>query len=449
MSHNIAIVSGEVSGDLTGSALVREMRAIRPDLHIWGIGSRHMADERVDLLFDSGSWGAIGYVEALQLFPALRFRVLPALFRAIASRKPDAVILIDFGAFNIRVARFCSARGVPVLYYFPPGSWKRSGQAGGELAQVTTAIATPFPWSADRLREAGAQVEFVGHPLLDIVRPPHTREEFSARFGLDVKNPVIGLLPGSRAFEVEHNSPAMLGAAQAIQRVLPAAQFVFAAASTMARERIERVVRDFQVRSSNPDRRVDGQSGAADRHGARSPEVRLVTPEGVVVPADHRPDSDFEARLRSQLNPLPVIVADGCAYDVIAHSDVLLTCAGTATLEAAILGTPMVIIYKGSRLMAIEYKLRRLNRIKHIGMPNIISDERIVPELIHLDANPERMATEALRLLTDPEARARTKSALREVRERLGKPGASLRVARMALEVAGIRPAQNSTGTDD
>src|SRR5439155_17828643 len=140
----------------------------------------------------------------------------------------------------------------------------------------------------------------------------------------------------------------------------------------------------------------------------------------------------------------PVVLADGLTYDVMAHSDALLVCSGTATLEAAVLGTPMVIMYRGSKLMEMEYKLRRI-KVEHIGMPNIIAGERIVPEFIQHDATPEALAESALRFLQDPEARARVKSALQGVRAALGEPGASERVARIVLEMAGVQPQAGST----
>src|ERR1051325_339095 len=195
---SIVLISGEVSGDVVGGALARELRSLAPGIDLWGIGSRNMSDAGVDLLYDSGDWSAIGYIEAIKLYPTLRFKMYPHVIREIDSRKPKLAILIDFGAFNMKVARWCSSNGIKVLYYFPPGSWRKTGRSGEELARVCTKIATPFPWSAERLKKLGANVEFVGHPLLEIAQPSMSKEQFADVFGLDAERPIIGLLPGSR-----------------------------------------------------------------------------------------------------------------------------------------------------------------------------------------------------------------------------------------------------------
>src|SRR5438128_1609337 len=137
---NLAILSGEISGDLVGGALAKEIRLLVPDVKLWGIGSRRMESAGVELIADSSRWSAIGVIETLKVYPELRFKMYPMALREIAARKPSAVILIDFGAFNMKVARWCQAREVKILYYFPPGSWKRKGRSGEELARVADRI---------------------------------------------------------------------------------------------------------------------------------------------------------------------------------------------------------------------------------------------------------------------------------------------------------------------
>jgi len=430
---NMALLSGEMSGDAVGGALAAALRERRPDLSLWGLGSRRMAAAGVELLHDSAEWSAIGVVEALKVYPGLRFKVYPQVLREIERRRPAVVILIDFGAFNVKVARWCKARGVPVLYYFPPGSWRRGGRSGEELARVTDRIATPFPWSAERLARLGANVEFVGHPLLELARPTLTRAQFAERFGMEPGHPIIGLLPGSRGFEIEHNTPAMLGAARLIHREIPDAQFVFGAASPAARERL------LDALAAAPDHRsrIETMRQGMDEGWSEKNGPRLVTTEGVVVPAGVLEESEFKHRLaeqQAQQASPPVVLTEGMTYDVMAHADVLLVCSGTATLEAALFGTPMVILYRGSKLMEMEAKIRRV-RPEHIGLPNIIAQERIVPEFLQHDATPQNLAGHALRFLRDPEARAHVKAALGRVREALGAPGASARTAQIALEM--------------
>lgn len=436
----VAILSGELSGDLVGAALARDLQALQPDVSLWGMGSRHMRAAGVELLYDSADWAAIGVVDALRVYPKLRYRVLPAVLRHLAQARPHVVVLIDFGAFNMRIARWCKARGLRVFYYFPPGSWRRSGAAKQDLARFTDRIATPFPWSAERLRCIGADATFVGHPLLDIARPTLTREEFADRLGLNPEHPLIGLLPGSRRFEIEHNTGVMLEASARIARETPEAQFVFGIASPTALPIVQRIVQSALAaaeRETTHGERADTESEPAARRGSR--EQVLATPEGLSLTPQEYARWLGSRRRRAQASPdaasLPVVLAQDLTYDIMAHSDALLVCSGTATLEAAIIGTPMVILYRGSRLMQAEAAVRRI-RPEHIGMPNIVAGRRIVPEYIQNEATPARLAEEVLALLSRPDERARVKRDLAEVRAALGEPGASARTARMVLALA-------------
>jgi lipid-A-disaccharide synthase len=445
---NLAIISGEMSGDLVGGALAREIRALRPDISLWGIGSRNLRAEGVELLFDSAAWSGIGIVQSLKIYPRLRFTAYPHVLREIARRKPAAVVLIDFGAFNVKVARWCAAHGFPVMWYFPPGSWRRRGKLKEEIARITKRVVTPFPWSAERLKALGANAEFVGHPLLEIVRPALTKRQFAERFGMDPSAPIVGLLPGSRGFEVECNTPAMLGAARLIYREMGDAQFVFGAASERARDRIEQAIEQELDRHAEEVRAArDSRGEAGLSKSARPPlpsPLKLVTPEGVTIGA-----SDFKARLAQRRLDAeragsgaipPLIIAENLTWDVMAHSDALIVCSGTATLEAALLGTPMAIIYRGTKMMEVEAKVLRINP-EHIGLPNIIADRRIVPEFIQDAASPEALADCVLKLLRDVETRAEAREALAGVRSVLAPPpgirGSSARAAEIALELAG------------
>lgn len=438
METNVAILSGEASGDLVGAALAREIAALAPHVALWGLGSARMRSAGVELVHDSGEWGAIGVVQALCVYPRVRYTAYPRVLREIARRHPAAVVLIDFGAFNMRVARWCKPRGFRVFYYFPPGSWRRTGRKGAELAHLTERVATPFPWSAEQLASLGVDVTFVGHPLLDLAQPALSRDAFLSSLGLDGERPIVGLLPGSRNHEILHNLPAMFDAAERIAREAEGAQFVVALASPAARAIAER---ELSAHFGRAQARTGGGS-APDRGGAR-PEPALITPEGVRLTPEQAGEwaaartNHFGAG--RQPGSLPVVLVEGHTYDVIAHADTLLVCSGTATLEAAILGTPMVILYRGSRLMNLERRLRRI-RPEHIGMPNIIAQRRIVPELIQEEADPATLAALTLRYLRDPEHTAAVRAELAAVRAQLGEPGASARVARMVLQTAGIDP---------
>lgn len=384
---SIALLAGEASGDAYGAALARELQRLVPDVKLWGLGGARMRSAGVELLFDCGDWAAIGIVQSLRVFPKLRFRVFPALIRELKSRRPDVVVPVDFGAFNVPVCRICKRIGLRVLYYLPPGSWKREGPPPTNLAQVTDRIATQFSWSRDRLAAAGADVEWVGHPLLDLLAQQDEPPKLPGEFGWSPEAEVVAILPGSRHHEILYNSPALAEAAVLIHRRRPNARFLVALAQTVNQRQVETLM---------------------------DPLLSLKDEEGRPVAA----------------------VARGRTHEALAASSVGLICSGTATLEAAILGVPMVILYRGGTLMRIEYVLRGLKRLRWIGLPNIIADRTVVPELIDRDAEAAALTEAALRILTDPEYADAMRRELAEVRSMLGMPGATARTARLVLDLA-------------
>lgn len=378
-------MAGETSGDAYGALLARELRRHLPTARIWGLGSTRMAAQGVELLADSRSWAAIGIVQSLRVAPQLALRVLPRLRREIRHRRPALLVAIDFGAFNVPVCRWARQRGIRVLYYLPPGSWRRSGPPPTKLAEATDAVATQFPWSEEGLRLAGANVTFVGHPLLDLIGPQPSRDAFLHSVGLASDAEVIALLPGSRVAELAHNPPAMAEAAIAIHARRPHARFVVALADEGA------------------------------RHVADAGFARL-------------------ARVQAAGEPIMRTVV-GQTHAVLAHASAAMVCSGTATLEAAILGTPMVVLYRGSRLMYAEYVLRRISRIQWIALPNIIAGRTIVPEFVAQDATPDNLAAGVLHVLEDRGVADEMRQGLAEVRGFLGEPGATRRTAQLALNM--------------
>lgn len=451
---NIAIFTGEVSGDLIGGALAHELLALDPSISLWGLGSEAMQEAGVELVENSADWGAISITEAIVKVPALLVRVAPRLKQKLRERRPDVVVLIDFGAFNVRAARFCKSIGLKVCYYFPPGSWKRRSDQGEELARITDLIASPFPWATERLQRFGAHAVTVGHPLLERAEPQLTRAEFATQFGMEPGHPIIGLLPGSRRHEVHHLMPALLEAARLIHHKVSDAQFVVGVAPSLSleqmrllllhhpylRDRLSEIWHEF-VRGAG-ERVLKPLSRTANAL-TRQTGPLLVTQNGVLVPLDVA-RQEMEARRRfpqvhpaGSDGPAPTVLVKGLTYDVMAHSDVLLTCSGTATLEAALFATPMVILYRGSKIMEVEYRLRGMDKKIHfIGLPNIIADRRIVPELIQGQATPAAIAEQALLLLNDIEIRQRARTDLRAVRDSLGTSGASARTARLVMDLA-------------
>lgn len=373
---SIMIVAGEASGDLQGARLAAELKRIAPHLHIRGVGGRRMREAGVELLFDSSSWGAIGIAEALKLVPRLAL-ILSKLKAHLNANPPDLLALIDFGAFNVRLGRHAHSRGIKVLYYFPPGSWNRDANCS-RLIEVADRVITPFPWSADALKKVGIEADFFGHPLLDIVKPSMPKDEFCRQFGFHPERPIIALLPGSRRQEIIHNLPVQALAARKLSESIPGLQFAI-------------------------------------------PLAPSVDPDGV------------KAISGKEIELLP-----GMAYDLLAYSRAAIVVSGTATVEAAILDCPMVIVYRGSRLTTLEFKLRR-KRIKFIGMPNIIMDREICPELTAEEASPERIAGHMVELIPPTVERAQMIKDLADAKAVLGSPGAIQKAALAALEMINDR----------
>jgi lipid-A-disaccharide synthase len=374
----IFVVAGEPSADNHG-AMLGEALQDAGQVSLCGVGQRRMREAGFNLLFDSAGWSGIGVIESLKRVPLLFVR-MQMLTRYLTDTPPDLLVLIDFGAFNVRLARSIRDEvDCPVLYYFPPRSWSRQADYTG-LAGLVDRVATPFPWSERRLHEAGIDAAWVGHPVVDRIRPPSTEERRAVRANLEVSQagPVIGLLPGSRGTEIRCNGPEMLGAAEQIGREVPDATFLLSVAPSVPRERLESLVERF---------------GLTDR-------TTLV--EGLTK--------------------------------IVQASDFVIASSGTATLETAAAGCPMVVVYRGTWLMGLEKWLRRF-AVPFVGLPNIIADEEVVPELIHHDATAEKIAETSLRLLTNDEAMAAMRGRLALVREQLGEAGVSDRVARIALDM--------------
>lgn len=445
----IAIVAGEASGDQQGAALLDALRTIASprSVEAWGIGGGRMRAAGVELLYDSSLLGTIGIVAALTQVP-LFIRALGDVRRQLAARKPDVLVLIDAGGFNVPLANWVKERNLcPVFYYFPPSSWRRTVRPPGgnpkrDLAAITDRIVTPFPWSADNLRAGGADAHFVGHPLLDIVRPQLQPDDFYERFGLDPRRQIIALMPGSRVMEIRHILPAMIGAAGEIARRIPSAQFTLALAPNIPRDMVEDIVRREQKAGGRAVRlqlfmHQAGGKLAQIAQSTLTPVPQLATNEGLTLPVV-KEDENAEPRDRTNPSHAPLVICEDLTYDVIARSDLVITKSGTSTLEAMILGKPMIIVYRGSAAMAVEWKLRkkRLN-IQYVGMPNILADEMLFPELLQDDASPEAIARLALDMLLQPERLLALKERLLDVAHAtLGEPGAVQRTAELLYEIA-------------
>jgi len=371
------IVAGEASGDLHGAGLVREALRLDPTLSFFGIGGPRMREAGVETLVDSSEMAVVGIVEVLAHIGVIS-RAFMTLRQVIVSNPPDLLILIDYPDFNMLLARVARRHGVKVLYYISPQVWAwRTGRVK-TIGRLVDRMAVVFPFEVPFYERAGVPVSFVGHPLADRVRPTMGRDEALASFGLDPGRRVVGLFPGSRRGEIAKLFPVILESAQQLRERYPDIQFILPLASSLT-------------------------------------------------------DGDIAPLLAA--SGLDVTVARDRVYDVMQVCDAIVTVSGTVTLEIALMGVPMVIIYKVSPL---TYQVgKRLIRVDHIGICNIVAGARVVPELIQDEASADRIAAEIGRYLDDPAYAEKTRAGLAMVKEKLGTGGCSERVAGIVLEMLG------------
>lgn len=370
----ILLVVGEASGDLHGARLAHALLQRDPGLEIFGVAGERLRGEGVRVLFDVARLTGMGLAELVGNLTAL-WRAYRAVRGALREERPDLLILIDFPEFNLRLARIAKGMGVPVLYYISPQIWAWRPGRVKQIARWVDRMAVVFPFEVPIYEKEGVEVSFVGHPLLDVVRPTESREGTLKRHGLEPRKRTIALLPGSRRREVAYHLPAMLEAAKRLEQEMDV-QFILVRASTVERGEITR----FLTRSSTR-----------------------------------------------------VTVTEGDAYDVLNACDLAWAASGTATLETALLLKPMVVVY---RLAWLTYGLARLLvRVDHIGMVNIIAGETVVPELIQGEVTAERLVRETRSILHNSGIYEKMVAKLAGVREKLGAPGAADRVAEIALEM--------------
>lgn len=380
----LLIVAGETSGDFYAASLIDVLKKFG-DFDIYAVGGIQTARRDVNLLYDSTNWAAIGLMEAIKQVPRLLL-VLSRLKRFMRDNRPDLLLLVDYPGFNMRLVHAANKLAIPTLYYFPPSKFATDPASVTDAASSISKVAANFASTYEIYHAAGANVEFVGHPLLDHANPKLTPAETCAKYGLDPTRPVIGLCPGSRRSELNLLLPIMLRAGRLIHEKYPDYQFV----------------------------------------------VPVIKTEGNEV------FGVAKQCLRNQLaaSGIPVTLAEGKIYDLMRLSRLLLISSGTATLEASYVGTPMVICYRVSTFTEIQARLF-YHLPKFIGLPNIIIDRMAVPELIQHDFTPERLAEEAFKLLESEELYNQQKKDFAEVVAHLGEPGAHERVAAMAVDMLG------------
>jgi lipid-A-disaccharide synthase len=363
------VVAGEASGDLHGSSLVHALKKYFPAAAFCGMGGTRMRKEGVKTFFDIERMGAVGLVEVLGEVPH-HLKVYRKLSREIASGKFAAVILIDYPTMNLRLAKCGRRADCPVFFFISPQVWAwRKGRIR-KIREWVRRMFVVLPFEEAMYQEAGVDAEFLGHPFVDQVRPAWTRDEAFREFGLAPGKKTIGILPGSRKNEIESLLPVMVDAGHEIRREIPDCQFV------------------LPVSDSVPESLIRDHLGA---------------------------------------NPLGIRLLAGKAHEVMKQADFLIIASGSATLEAGLLGCPMVLIYK---LHPLTYWVaKRLVKTPFIGLVNLVAGESVAPELIQEQVTAQNIAARALDILKDDEKRQAVSKRLLQVREKLGDPGVMSRVA--------------------
>jgi len=380
--RRVLLVAGEASGDMHGADFVRALREIWENVEVVGIGGPNLRRAGMRTIVDAAKLGTVGVLEAARGLGRI-WQAYRALRATLRSERPDLCVFIDFPDFNLRVARMAKRAGVPVLYYIGPQVWAWRGGRVKTIGEVVDTLAVVFPFEAALYERWLADVQFVGHPLIDRVRVTRDRATTLREAGLAPERRTVVLLPGSRATEIGFMLPPFLDAVRVLWASDPDLQFVIALADSV--------------------------------------DPGLVTPHLVAAGLD-----------------VPIVA--GATYDLMGAADLALVTSGTATLECALLECPMVIAY---RLSAVTVALGRLliRGVRHIGMPNIVAGREVVPELIQGQVTGWSLAAAARPLLYDPDSRTRAIDDLCGVRERLGGGGAAARVAQLAVTLVDAREA--------
>ena len=371
----ILISAGEASGDIHAAAITAAIKRIDDATEVFGMGGDELRAAGGEVLFDIKDHGVMGFVEVIKKLPDL-FKLRSDFAKVMDERKPDCLVVVDYPGFNMKLAKLAHDKGIPVVSYIAPSAWAWNKGRAKNVAKIVDKVACIFPFEYDVYKEAGAPVEFVGHPLLDIVHPSMERAEAEAWAGKKPDRPLVLLMPGSRLMEIEKMLPNLLEGAKLLQKQMPEVQFAMPRAGTIPLELLQ------------------GKIAASG---------------------------------------LDIKITEGHNYDLFSIADLALATSGTVTLEAALFGLPSVIVYRTSALNA--FIARRVINIPNIGLPNIVAGRQILPELLQEDFTPAKVAATAAELLA-PERRPQLEANLAYMKARLGEPGAVNRVAQLILKIA-------------
>lgn len=374
-TKDVMIVAGEASADLHGSNLVRAIKRLDPAIDFYGIGGKQMEEAGVKILIPASDMAVVGLTEVFSKLPRIE-RARRTLKNLLKNNPPDLLIPIDYPGFNIHLAGQAKRYKVPVLYYISPQVWAwRTGRVK-KIAKRVDRLAVILPFEEHFYRERGVEVDYVGHPLLDSIPQDLDKDEITRKMDLENAYPVLGLLPGSRNEEIKNHLPVMIKAVEILSSQYPRLRGLLPIAPTISTERVQSFLKES------------------------SAEISL---------------------------------SQDSIYRTLAACDLALVASGTATVETAILGVPMILVYRAS---AITFWVgKRVIKVPFLGLVNLVAGEQVIPELIQNDLTPERLSREALGILEGGQTRENMIGKLGMVKERLGRGGASERTAKIAIEM--------------
>ena len=376
-SKSVVIVAGEASADLHGSNLVKAMKRLDPGIVFCGIGGKKMQEAGVEVFFSPSDMAVVGLTEVLYKIHTI-ISASRKLKSILKNDRPDLLILIDYPGFNINLAKTAKRFRVPVLYYICPQVWAWRRGRVKKLSRRVDRMAVILPFEEAFYRERGVEVDYVGHPLLDAIEFGTTGPKSSSP---NPAYPVVGLLPGSRKEEISNLLPIMIKSSKIMSQSYPDIWCTLPLAPTIDPEFVQSFVENTSVN---------------------------------------------------------IRVCQGDIYEVLKVCDVALVASGTATLETAIIGIPMVIVY---RVSFLSYWVGRMViRVPYIGLGNLVAGEKVVPELIQGEVTAERLAHEALNILEDDKIRTNMIEKLKGIKDSLGRKGASEKTAKIALEMMAQKP---------
>ena len=369
---SIMIVAGEASGDLHGANLAKALRVLQPDIRLVGVGGRHMRAAGIELVPGLHRVDAVGLPGPMMIWKGLAN--IATLKRFFKRETLDGVVFVDNPSMNLRLAKIANRLGHRVIYYIAPQIWAWGRRRIHTMKHVVRRMIVILPFEEPLYRDADVPCRFVGHPLLDSMESGYERGLSRKHLGLPREGVILGVFPGSRRSEIQSLLPVMMAAAVRVKASFPVFHCVIGQAPTV-------------------------------------------------------PDAWIHEELRHM--PFPVTVIPNQSNAVMAAADCLLVASGTATLQAALVGTPMVLTYRVSWL---TYCLARLIlKVEHVGLVNLVAGRGVVPELLQSEATAERLSEEVLRLLNDRVQYEHMREAFRHVRAQLGTPGASRRAAEEVL----------------